>query len=317
MDLEEILKVACTVAAGFFTWKLWKEYNDERSGQIQANKDGVIVFKWFFSPPARLVHTAALLCKVPNVTFVDIDLSQMDQLRWWFLRVNPGHQVPAVSDNGRFMAESRDLVRHFFDTYVTDPSLDHWYPKDKQKRKVVDDWMDWSKELHLQIEGHVVASRVAAQRGMPWLQNVGILLGVLSVVVKNLVQSELKQHITAAEEILGKRSIRCKEDLNVGDLTTLQEVAMAMEFHPEFTWEDYPNLNALHNLFVKEVPEFAQAHAGLHEFRDKYIELRDHGPPSTILNNINLTGITVFSFIPYVVWNKALYFLALFGPRST
>ena len=91
---------------------------------------------------------------------------------------------------------------------------------------------------------------------------------------------------------------------------------MAMEFLAEFTWEDYPNLCALHKLFMNEVPEFAQVYEPLVPFRDKYIELRDHGPPDSLINNVYLGFVTAFYLIPTVVWNKALYFMAPFGPRS-
>ena len=84
--------------------------------------------------------------------------------------------------------------------------------------------MDWSKPLHLQIEAQVVALRVAAQRGMPWKENLGIVFGIFKVIAAALGADigELKKLIVTAEKMVGERNIRCKEDLNVGDLTTLQ-----------------------------------------------------------------------------------------------
>ena len=56
------------------------------------------------------------------------------------------------------MAESRDIVRHLMDKYNVDPAKEHWYPKDPKEREEVDKWMDWSKELHLNLEKAVVIS---------------------------------------------------------------------------------------------------------------------------------------------------------------
>ena len=62
------------------------------------------------------------------------------------------------------MDESLNIVRHFFNTYNTNPEYDHWYPqvhhticigptnmkthlsgpKDPDKRRDVDEWLEWA-----------------------------------------------------------------------------------------------------------------------------------------------------------------------------
>ena len=65
---------------------------------------------------------------------------------------------------GVYMDESLNIVRHFFNTYNTNPENDHWYPqvhhticnkptiiktslsglKDPDKRRDVDEWLEWA-----------------------------------------------------------------------------------------------------------------------------------------------------------------------------
>ena len=140
---------------------------EKRQIKLQDKKEGTTVFKYFFSPPARLVHTTALLCGLDegqHTDFVDIDLHNADQFCWWFLRVNPRHQVPALRYQTRCMAGSRELVRFLFNTHMAGNSdqNDHWYPADEAKRKAVDEAMEWSRDLHLCIEHQVRASSLKA-----------------------------------------------------------------------------------------------------------------------------------------------------------
>merc|ERR1712172_175513 len=103
------------------------------------------------SPPARLAKLVAEICEV-NPEYVEVNLGKAEQLTAEFLNVNPKHQVPALEENGAFMAESRYICRHFFDEYNKNDKNDHWYPKDPEKRQEVDTWLDWSKSMHSALE---------------------------------------------------------------------------------------------------------------------------------------------------------------------
>ena len=63
---------------------------------------------------------------------------------------------------------------------------------------------------------------------------------------------ELKRQIYAAEKILSKRQIGCIEDLNIGDLSAFMEISVPMECLVGFHWEDYPNLNKLHQVNISQ-----------------------------------------------------------------
>lgn len=320
----DVKLTAGALVAGYLAWKSWQSL---AAPACVSEARGLTVFKWFFSPPARLVHVTTLLSKAP-ARFHEIDLSQGHQLQWWFLRVNPKHQVPACVDDGKFMAESRDLARHIFDKYNTDPANDHWYPRDPSRRREVDEWMDWSKPLHLCIEAQV-ALRLAATRGMPWRENYGIVPVLVGSVVEppggkeSLLVSKLQEHLDDAEARYSKRTISGPSDLNLGDLATMQEVCMAFECFEgtsvlaassSSAWKEYPNLARLYGVF-QQVPEFATVHAPLLTFFARYREARDLKDTPLVKAAAVLTTIT--SFVPYALWNALLAKLYPFGPRQS
>ena len=298
----------------FILRKVWRSL---RSVPEQVNREkGLTVFKFFFSPCARFMHVTTLLCKVPDVEFVEIDLSKGDQLQWWFLRVNPKHQVPACVDDGIFMAESRDLARHIFNKYNKEKSDEHWYPNDPAKRKEVDEWMEWSKPLHLCIEAQV-ALRFARQSGLPWRDTYGSMILIAPAPGGPGASLErLKEYITIADEMVGKRQISAVEDLNLGDLATMQEVVMAFECFEgtnELAWKDFPHLANLYAVLQK-VPEFRDVQKPFLSFCEKYRQLRDAKRGETVLGLL-VDTVNTFRFIPWALWNLSIYALAPFGPR--
>merc|ERR1712192_190222 len=197
---------------------------------------GVKLYTFLFSPPARLAKLVAEICEV-NPEYVEVNLGKAEQLTAYFLNVNPKHQVPALEENGVFMAESR----HFFDEYNKNDKNDHWYPKDPEKRQEVDKWLDWSMSMHSALEKAVVGSHCMSQQGMPWRDNYGLICCLVSTIVKRDPQplQNLRKEVADADEILSKREIKTVEDLKVGALATFMELTMPMELLKEFHWSDY------------------------------------------------------------------------------
>jgi len=237
----------------------------------------VKLYTFVFSPPARLAKLVAEICQV-DPEYVEVDLGKAEQLTAHFLKVNPKHQVPALEENGVFMAESRDICRHFFDKYNTNVENDHWYPKDPEKRQEVDKWLDWSKGMHSALEMAVVGSHCMSQQGMPWRDNYGLICCLISTIARRNPQplQNLKKEVAVAEDMLSNRELRTVEDLNLGDLATFMELTMPMELHKEFQWSDYPNLENLYRV-VSKVPGFSEIHQPFLEFCQMYRTHRDTG----------------------------------------
>ncbi|CAH0381838.1 unnamed protein product [Bemisia tabaci] len=91
---------------------------------------------YFFpsSAPCRAVSLAAKLIGV-DLNIKNINLNTRDHLTPEFLKMNPQHTVPTINDNGFFLFESRAIIMYLFNKYGKDDSL---YPKDAQKRAIVD-----------------------------------------------------------------------------------------------------------------------------------------------------------------------------------
>jgi len=52
-----------------------------------------------------------------------------------YLKINPQHKVPALDDNGFYLADSHAITTYLISKYATDDSL---YPRDVQCRAIVD-----------------------------------------------------------------------------------------------------------------------------------------------------------------------------------
>ena len=252
------------------------------------------LYSFRFSPPARLAILAAEICSV-DYELVEVDLSKAEQFSNEFVALNPKHQVPSLDDCGVYMAQSRDICRHFFDNHNKNLYNDHWYPKDPVKREEVNQWLDWSKPLHLALETAVVMAHVGPQAGLPFRDNYGVLIRLLGAKARMDTQSkvELNKNMDIAEEMVGHRNIESVEDLNIGDLATFMEVSMPMECHPDYNWSQYPNLSHLYNI-CKKVPNFDKVHQPFIEFAGNYRHHRDRG---TTASWLELAGQVFFSSI--------------------
>jgi len=237
----------------------------------------VKLYSFLLSPPARLAKLVAEICEV-NAEYIEVDLSRADQISAEFLAVNPKHQVPALDDNGVLMAQSRDICRHFLDNHNQNPDNDHWYPKDPLKREEVNKWLEWSKPLHLALEKGIVMSYMGPQAGLDFRENYGLLICLLGAISRmdGQVHINLKKEVDTAEEMLREREIKNVEDLNLGDLATFMEVSLVMECHPEYNWNQYPNLLHLYSV-CKEVPHFDKVHQPFLEYCENYRHHRDVG----------------------------------------
>jgi len=241
------------------------------------------LYSFRFSPPARLAQIAASICDV-NLELIEVDLSKLEQFEPWYLAINHKHRVPVLEENGVYMDESLNIVRHFFNTYNTNPENDHWYPQDPDKRRDVDEWLEWAGNgkgnwktaIHLTIRTAVVMAHMAPQQGMNWRDYMGAIICLIGYKARKNQEAleDLKRQLSTAEIILAKRKISCVEDLNIGDLSAFMEISVPMECLEGFHWADYPNLNKLNQL-CNEVPGFERVHQPFLDFCREYRHHRD------------------------------------------
>ncbi|XP_014479141.1 PREDICTED: glutathione S-transferase 1, isoform C-like [Dinoponera quadriceps] len=86
------------------------------------------------SAPCRAVRLAAAAVGV-DLNLKLTDLMAGDQMKPEFLKMNPQHTIPTMDDNGFYLWESRAIMTYLANKYGKNDSL---YPKDPQKRAVVD-----------------------------------------------------------------------------------------------------------------------------------------------------------------------------------
>ena len=110
------------------------------------------------SGPAIKVRLVASYLGV-DYKWQTINLREGEQKQEWFIKINPVGKVPAMDDNGFPLFESNACCR-----YLADKSGSDIYPKDLQKRAVVEQWIDFIS-FHVGIHAATVTfSRVFAPR---------------------------------------------------------------------------------------------------------------------------------------------------------
>ena len=265
---------------------------------MQKNK----LYKFTFSPPARLAWLTAKIYNVPT-EIVDVDLSKAEQLDLEFIKINPKHEVPAFDHNGDYISESRAIAKYFHEHFNQNKeSNDHWYPKDPEKRTKVDEWLAWSDRRHMTFCKPPLLY-AASTIGMKWRENYGIMMAIMGYIVRNneLLYSDMKSCLSEAEEMLSERNIKEVEDLNLGDLAVFFESTLAFFLLSDIQYDNYPAFKNLYHV-IQKIPEFKQIDQEFTAFVDRVHEFRKLDPKPTLFSYVNEIWTTI-KFIAYVKWN--------------
>jgi len=265
---------------------------------MQNNK----LYKFTFSPPARLAWLTAKIYKVPT-EIVDVDLSKAEQLDLEFIKVNPKHEVPAFDHNGDYVTESREIAKYFHEYFNKNEEInDHWYPKDPQKRSKVDEWLAWSDKRHMTFCKPPLLY-AASTVGMKWRENYGIMMAIMGYIVKNneALYSDMKCCLSEAEQFLAERQIETVNDLNLGDLAVFFESTLAFFLLSEIQYDDYPAFKNLYSV-IQKIPEFYEIDQEFTAFTNRVHEFRKIDPKPTLFTYISEVWTTI-RFIAYMKWN--------------
>lgn len=98
-----------------------------------GDRKSLKLYHFPISAPSRGALLAARAIGVPIEVEI-VNLFEKEQLKESFIKVNPQHTVPTLVDNGFVLWESRAIASYLADKYGKD---DQFYPKDLQKRAVV------------------------------------------------------------------------------------------------------------------------------------------------------------------------------------
>ncbi len=88
-----------------------------------------------------------------------VNLRDKEQKQEWFLKVNPVGKIPAIDDDGFCLFESNAICR-----YLCDKHGSSLYPKDVQRRAIIDQWIEYIS-AHISANfSPVVFNRIFAPR---------------------------------------------------------------------------------------------------------------------------------------------------------
>ena len=149
----------------------------------------VTIYGSDLSAPAIKVRLTASFLGL-DYKWQPVNLREGEQKKEWFLKINPVGKVPAIDDDGFYLFESNAICK-----YLSDKKDSSLYPKDVQKRAMVEQWIDYVS-FHVGANVMpVVYNRVfAVRRGMP-VNEKAIADGLEAIKqYVPLLESQLAQH---------------------------------------------------------------------------------------------------------------------------
>ncbi|KAG8039666.1 hypothetical protein G9C98_000395 [Cotesia typhae] len=103
----------------------------------------VILYSIDLSPPCRAVLMAARVINL-NLDVHETNLLKYEHKTEQFLKLNPQHTIPTINDHGFVLWDSHAIIRYLVSKYAKDDSL---YPKDLQKRAIIDQRLHFEGEM--------------------------------------------------------------------------------------------------------------------------------------------------------------------------
>lgn len=193
----------------------------------------VVLYSMEISPPCRTVLLTAKLVGVP-LDVRDCNLLEREQKTEAFTKVNPQQLIPAIDDNGFTLGDSHAIACYLVEKYAKNDAL---YPKDLQKRALVDSF------LHMDSSDLFAAEKAAFKP---------LFLGLANTISEEKMD-KIKAGYSTLDRILeGKKWL-------VGDSYTLADISCAVTTAAVtaiLNLDDYPNVKAWLERAEKEIPSF-------------------------------------------------------------
>ncbi|XP_076620260.1 glutathione S-transferase 1-1-like [Colletes latitarsis] len=195
----------------------------------------IILYSDELSPPCRAVLLTAKAIGL-ELDIRETSLSSRDHMKEDYLKINPQHTIPTINDNGFILAESHAIACYLVDKYAKNDSL---YPKDLQKRALINQLLIFNAELHFS----------PAKR---------VFKPIIFLDHKTISEEGLTA-LKEAFEYMDKR-LEGRKWL-VGDSYTLADLcssATASSTSVVINLDDYPNVKAWLQRCEKELPGYKE-----------------------------------------------------------
>ncbi|CAO1358328.1 unnamed protein product [Diamesa tonsa] len=182
----------------------------------------VVLYYTQISPPAR-----ACLLTIRNlnldVDVINVDLFAGEHLKDEFLKLNPLHQVPVLSDDGFVMSESRAIMCYLVNSKKPGDSL---YPNDPKVRAKIDQRLYY--DTTVVFENNAEAIRPVIYDG------------------EKTIKQEARDKFTDCFKVLDGYLEECKwiagDNLTIADISLLATIVTVSEFGYDLT--QHKNLHA-------------------------------------------------------------------------
>ncbi|XP_026735516.1 glutathione S-transferase 1-like [Trichoplusia ni] len=93
------------------------------------------LYKMDASPPVRAVYMVIEYLNIPDVSYVEINLLADEHLKDNFLKLNPQHTIPHLTDGNFNLWDSHAIITYLVNKYAKNSPL---YPSDPEKRALID-----------------------------------------------------------------------------------------------------------------------------------------------------------------------------------
>lgn len=199
------------------------------------------------SPPCR----AVLMCI--KELGVDVNMRQIDMYKKaehtqpWFVKMNPQHTVPTLSDDGFILWESRAIMAYLVGKYGKDDSI---YPTDPEKRALVDRMLYFDiGTLYKCMIDYFQPILYKGGSGDPQKANA------------------LKQSLDYLDMYLEDGPYVAGDQLTIADFSLLASVTHLEGV--EWSYKSYDNINRWVNKLKTELPYYKECNeAGISMFKD-------------------------------------------------
>jgi len=178
------------------------------------------------SGPAIKVRLTASFLGL-NYKWQVLNLREGEHKKDWYLKINPVGKIPSIDDDGFQLFESNAICR-----YLCDNSHSPLYPKDVQKRAVIDQWIDYiSFHIGANFMPVVYNRLFAPLRGLP-VNEKAITDGL----------EFLKQYLPILEKQLNQHKFIVSNEISLADIVLLAMLEPTEKAQLDLSI--YPKLNA-------------------------------------------------------------------------
>ncbi|CAG2162694.1 unnamed protein product [Oppiella nova] len=171
-----------------------------------------------FSGPSRAILMTVRQLNL-NVNLKHVDLTEGEQNNPEFLKINPGHEVPVIIDNGFTLCESRAIMQYLCNAYASDSAL---YPTEPKARALVDRWLYFDNLLYSGINSLLRTK------------------SIYGLQVPEETHNNYKKNLKLIDQLIGDKPYLTGNGLTLADLTLLATTAN-IEWYEDFDFNEYPN----------------------------------------------------------------------------